>query len=273
MSWVRSWVLAPKLIATEIIEDLTADDPLHLFLLFSSATTAIGNPGQANYVAANAALEAIARRRHARGKPALAIGWGPIADAGVLTRNKQATEHLARRAGARAMAAQQALGLLPTMLASGAPVIHLADIAWAQLRSTLPLLAEPAYAALHQDAAAHDDADQDLLAKLRALPAETARETVLALTQEEIAKILRLPLSAIQAETPLPDLGLDSLGGVELRLALERRLGITVPLGVVSAELTLALLVKRMMPALLGQSGALAAAEALLAAHEADNVS
>ena len=266
-------VLAPKLIATEIIEDLTVNDPLHLFLLFSSATTAIGNPGQANYVAANAALEAIARRRHARGKPALAIGWGPIADVGVLTRNKQATEHLARHAGARAMAAQQALGLLPIMLASGAPVIHLADIAWAQLRSTLPLLAEPAYATLHQDAAAHDDPDQDLLAKLRALPAETARETVLALAQEEIAKILRLPLSAIQAEIPLPDLGLDSLGGVELRLALERRLGITVPLGVVSAELTLALLVKRMMPALLGQGGALASAEALLAAHETDNVS
>jgi NAD(P)-dependent dehydrogenase (short-subunit alcohol dehydrogenase family) len=93
-------VLAPKLAVAEALEALTIKDPLHLFLLFSSATTAFGNPGQANYVAANAALEGIARRRQAEGKPALAVGWGPIADAGVLTRQSAASEKLERLIGA-----------------------------------------------------------------------------------------------------------------------------------------------------------------------------
>ncbi|MBR0678675.1 SDR family NAD(P)-dependent oxidoreductase, partial [Roseomonas alkaliterrae] len=91
--------LGPKLAAAEALDRLTAEDPLHLFLLFSSATTAFGNPGQANYVAANAAIEAIARRRHAEGRPALAVGWGPIADAGLLAREAATAEALERRTG------------------------------------------------------------------------------------------------------------------------------------------------------------------------------
>ena len=66
----------------EALDRLTRGDPIDLFVLFSSVTTLLGNPGQASYVAANAALEAIAERRHAAGLPALAVGWGPIGDAG-----------------------------------------------------------------------------------------------------------------------------------------------------------------------------------------------
>src|SRR3712207_7520328 len=46
---------------------------LAMFVLFSSATVPVGSPGQAAYVSANAALEALARRRRAAGKPALAV--------------------------------------------------------------------------------------------------------------------------------------------------------------------------------------------------------
>ena len=79
-------ILRPKLGGALALDALTRGDPIELFLLFSSATTLLGAPGQGVYVAANMALEALARRRHADGKPALAIAWGPIEDAGYLAR-------------------------------------------------------------------------------------------------------------------------------------------------------------------------------------------
>jgi NADPH:quinone reductase-like Zn-dependent oxidoreductase/acyl carrier protein len=237
-------VLDPKVTAAQHLDRLTAADPLHLFLLFSSATTAFGNPGQANYVAANAALEAIARARQAQGRPALAVGWGPIADAGVLARDAATAETLERRTGVAPMPAQEALSALPALLDAGVPVAHLARIAWAHLSAGLPVLAEPAYAAVR--AAREGTAEgADLRAELRALPPEEARARLVRLAQEEIARILRLPIEAVGADAPVAGLGLDSLGGLELRMGLERRLGVQVPLAAVTEDLTIAVLANR----------------------------
>jgi acyl carrier protein len=259
-------VLAPKVQAAEALDRLTAEDPLHLFLLFSSATTAFGNPGQANYVAANAALEAIARRRHAEGRPALAVGWGPIADAGVLTRDAAMADTLARRTGVAPMPAQAALATLPKLIAAGQPVAYVADIAWGTLSAALPVLAEPAFAAVR--AAQPKRAEgADLRAELRALPAEEARARLLALAREEIARILRLPPEAVAPDAPVARLGLDSLGGLELRMALERRLGVQVPLAAVTEDLTVARLVQRLAAVVL-EDAAEEAISSLMHAHE-----
>ncbi|MFN8982627.1 MAG: SDR family NAD(P)-dependent oxidoreductase, partial [Alphaproteobacteria bacterium] len=265
-------VLAPKLQAAEALEVLTTADPLHLFLLFSSATTAFGNPGQANYVAANAALEGLARRRHAAGKPALAVGWGPIADAGVLTREAAAAEKLERLSGAKAMAAQEALAMLPALIGAGAPVIHLARLGWEGMQAALPILSEPAYAALGARMAAQDTDGAALRARLLAMAPEAARVALLALARDEMARILRLPPEALRVDQPLPGLGLDSLGGIELRMALERRLGVSVPLTAVTEDLTLAVLVQRMMGALFKDDAEGATLEALIETHEPTGV-
>src|SRR5205814_5056685 len=92
-------VLRPKLDGALALDALTRDDPVELFLLFSSATTLVGAPAQGAYVAANSALEALARRRNAEGWPALAVAWGPIEDAGYLAARPETRNALARRLG------------------------------------------------------------------------------------------------------------------------------------------------------------------------------
>ena len=261
-------VLSPKLAAAEALEVLTAEDPLHLFLLFSSATTAFGNPGQANYVAANAALEGMARRRHAEGKPGLAIGWGPIADAGVLTRKSAAAEKLERLSGAKPMAAQEALADLPALIGAGVPVVHLARMGWDAMQAALPIMAEPAFAALAAQAGTREADGAALRAALCAMEPGAARAALLALAREEMARILRLPPEAVRVDQPLPGLGLDSLGGIELRMALERRLGITVPLTAVTEDLTLALLMQRVAAVLFKDDVDTSSMEALIETHE-----
>jgi len=243
-------LLAVKRRAAENLDRLTADDPLHLFLLFSSITTVFGNPGQANYVAANAALEALARQRHAAGKPALAVGWGAIADVGVLARSGAASETLRRRTGVEPMAAQEALALLPRLLGGGLPVMHVARLDAREGALALPILREPAYALL-RDAAREGGEPADLRETLRTLPPEEARALLRREAVEELARILRLPPEAVPADAPVAGLGLDSLGGLELRMALERRLGVQVPLAAVTEDLTVESLVGRMASAVL----------------------
>ena len=91
-------VLRPKLDGALVLDELTRDDPIELFLLFSSATTILGAPGQGAYVAANMALETLARRRHAEGRPALAVAWGPIEDAGYLADRPEMRERVGAQA-------------------------------------------------------------------------------------------------------------------------------------------------------------------------------
>jgi acyl carrier protein len=221
-----------------------------LFLLFSSATVAVGNPGQAAYVAANAAMEAVARRRHAEGLPALAVRFGAIADAGMLAGDASRAETLARRAGARAMPAAEALDALPTLLAAGLPVAGCADLSGADA-SLLPILAEPAFAAL---VAPRGGAEPGLRERLAALPPEQALADIRAAVTAEIARVLRLPEAAIAPAAPLAGLGLDSLGGLELRSALEARLGMRVPLAAVTEDLTVESLSRRLFDGLAGHT-------------------
>ena len=92
-------VIQPKLLGAWHLHNLTVDIPLDHFILYSSVTTLIGNPGQANYVAANAGLEGLSRYRLSLGLPATCIGWGPIADAGYLARHAAVKDGLEQRMG------------------------------------------------------------------------------------------------------------------------------------------------------------------------------
>lgn len=257
-------VLAAKLTVAEHLDRLTAADPLALFLLFSSATVAVGNPGQAAYVAANAALEALARRRRATGRPAMAVGWGPIGDAGMLAGDAATAGILQRRLGAVPMPAAEALSALPALLASGLAAPGLARIAWAGARTALAVLEEAAFEAV-RIAPAPDAAD--LRSRLQSAGAAEAMVLLREALAAELARILRLPSAAVPAEAPLAGLGLDSLGGMELRTALEHRLGMPVPLTGVTEGLSIDILARRIAEQMrAGRPDE--EARALLAVHE-----
>jgi acyl transferase domain-containing protein/acyl carrier protein len=76
-------VLAGKAAGAAYLDELTDDDPLDWFVLYSSAASVLGSPGQANYAAANAYIDVLAHRRIMRGRPAQVINWGPWARVGM----------------------------------------------------------------------------------------------------------------------------------------------------------------------------------------------
>ncbi|TCZ64460.1 type I polyketide synthase [Roseicella aquatilis] len=261
-------VLEAKVTVAENLDALTAADPVALFLMFGSAVVAVGNPGQAAYVAANAGLEAIARRRRAAGRPALVAAWGPIADAGMLAEASETTRILQRRLGATPLPAGEALAALPALLEADRPVMGHARLAWGEARAALAVLAEPCFEAVQHAAPAAGDG-ADLKARLRGASEAEALAILRESLAAELGRILRLPPAAVPAEAPLGSLGLDSLGGMELRLGLEQRLGMPVPLSAVTDTLTVESLARRMAETLRSAPAPEAlAVEAMLAAHE-----
>lgn len=258
-------VLAPKVRGAELLDRLTRQDPVEHFVLYSSATTLVGNPGQANYVAANGYLEGLARKRRAEGLPALTVAWGAISDAGYLARNEDVNEMLSRKLGRHALSAQEALdGLTALMCLPGGTsdqetaALGYARIDWQAARRDLALLSSPLVSYLglgDSDDAGSGDGAIDLAALLEGMDKVTASQTVAKLLAAEIGKILRISPEEIDPHKPLSEIGMDSLMALELRMGAERQLGIDIPLMSLANGATLIDLSTRVATRVLGEGG------------------
>lgn len=257
-------VLAPKVRGAQLLDALTRGDALRQFVLFSSATTLVGNPGQANYVAANGYLEGLAARRRAEGLPGLAVAWGAISDAGYLARNAAVGDILARKLGRHALSAREALDGLSVLMALpqddvGAAAPGYARIDWAAARRDLALLAMPFAERLGITVGgdgAGDGGAIDLAALVKGLDRAGAIAKIGKLLAVEIGRILRIGEDDIDPARPLTEVGMDSLMALELRMAAERQFGIDIPLMSLANGATLADMAARIADQVLSGDGA-----------------
>ena len=225
-------VLAPKVLGAQHLHDLTRAMPLDFFVLYSSATTLFGNPGQGNYVAANFALEALARLRRTQGLPATCVGWGAIDDVGYLARNAQVKEALQSRMGGVALQSAAALDALEGMLIADRSDLGVLDLEWRSLSRFLPTAASPKFTELARtggESESEEEGTQDLRRLLMSLPEAELASTVVDLLKAEIGEILRIAPEKIDATVSMQTMGLDSLMGVELAVAVENRFGLRLP--------------------------------------------
>jgi NAD(P)-dependent dehydrogenase (short-subunit alcohol dehydrogenase family)/acyl carrier protein len=231
-------VLRPKVQGAHNLDRASRGLELDFFVLFSSATTLVGNPGQSNYVAANAYLEGLARQRRAEGLPALAISWGAIGDAGYLARNSDTNEILSARLGRHTLKAKDALEGMSLLLRHGGntvadAAVGYARIDWAAARKELAIVKSALYSVFlgdRDDDMGDGEGQVDLDALLKGMDRISAVETIAKLLSSEIAKILRMPADEIERHRPLTEVGMDSLMALELRMSAEKRLGIDIPL-------------------------------------------
>ncbi|MGW5696940.1 SDR family NAD(P)-dependent oxidoreductase, partial [Streptomyces asiaticus] len=109
-------VMRPKVDAAWNLHELTRELDLTAFVLFSSSSGVFGGPGQGNYAASNAFLDALARHRAAQGLPATALAWGLWAGAGMGSTLDEADIARMRRAGLPPLPVAEGLALLDTAL-------------------------------------------------------------------------------------------------------------------------------------------------------------
>jgi len=234
-------VLAPKIDGARHLDALTREAELEFFVLYSSATTLFGNPGQANYVAANHWLEAFAANRRAAGLPATCVRWGAIEDVGFLARNTRTRDALQERLGGSALRSDDALKVLEQMLLAPGPSLGVLELEWGALARFLPTAEAPRFneIARASDDDGSADADDDISALLADLSPEELHSTVTDLLRAELASILLIDEEKLDIHRSVYDMGFDSLMGVELMTAIENRLGVQVSVMVLSEASTL----------------------------------
>ncbi len=254
-------VLAPKVLGAQYLHAKTQHLRLNFFVLFSSATTLFGNPGQGSYVAANAALESLAIYRRTAGLAATCVRWGAIDDVGFLARNEKLKDALQHRMGGSALHSGAALDELEKMLILNQSGLGVMELDWRALSRFLPTAGSPRFsdlAKLGGDAQGEETNADDIQRLLAELPDEALLPTFIEMIKVEVAEILRASVDKLDTNQSMFEMGLDSLMGVELAIALEGRFGVRLPVMALSESPTIAKLAARMIAQLRGTDGSVA---------------
>jgi acyl transferase domain-containing protein/acyl carrier protein len=247
-------VLEPKLSGAWHLDALARDLDLEAFVMFSSVAGTFGSAGQASYAAANAGLDALACHRWARGLPAVSLAWGPWDGVGMAASLDAAQRQRWEARGIKPLPLAHALALLDAVWGRADPQLVLAplersatergdlrgiersateggdprEIALARVARPSVSVVPPVRRSLERVAAAA--ARSTWLDELAAAPEPQRAGIAIELVRAEVARLLALEgPGAIAADRPLATLGLDSLMALELRGALGRRAGVSLP--------------------------------------------
>jgi NADPH:quinone reductase-like Zn-dependent oxidoreductase/SAM-dependent methyltransferase/acyl carrier protein len=222
---------APKVYGAWNLHSQTLGLPLDHFVLFSSVVSVLGNAGQANYAAGGTFLDALAHCRRGRGLPGLVVNWGALAEAGYLARHAEVAERLAQR-GIHSLALAEAFDALGRLLVTDRPQAAVMRVDWQKWHAksaTFPRklsgLVAKAEHDLHPGGGAADGPRADLAALL---PAER-RQLVQSRLCDHVARALGTSGPRVEVDKSITLQGLDSLMAVDLRVRIERDLGVDVP--------------------------------------------
>jgi myxalamid-type polyketide synthase MxaC len=223
-------VARPKVIGAWNLHALTAELGLDLFVLYSSAASLLGSPGQSGYAAANAFMDALAHHRRALGLPALSINWGPFAGAGLAAAAARARRFEAR--GVRSFAIAESTELMAALVEADVAQIGVIDLDVARWFDAHPHLASaPLWADLSGagSGAPRPDRAGELRDRLATATDDDRPAIVERIVRDCVAGVLRASPGALPTDAPFQDAGLDSLGGLELRRRLEAAVGVALP--------------------------------------------
>lgn len=243
-------VLNPKVAGAMNLHHLTQKQTLDFFVMYSSATTLFGNPGQAAYVAANCGLEALATQRRAKGLAATCMLWGAIDDAGFLARNQRVKEDLQRRMGGQALSSAHALEQLEDAIIHNRTNEGVLNLDFSALSKFLPSAQSPRFSELARFSLSrelNDQSTEDISQLLSTLDDTTLAVQFIEMVKQELAKILRIASEKIDASKSTYDMGLDSLMGVELVVALEARFGVRLSVMAISENPSIEKLAYRLL--------------------------
>jgi myxalamid-type polyketide synthase MxaB len=230
-------VMAPKIDGAWNLHRETAGEPLDFFIMFSSAAAIIGWPGQGNYAAANAFLDALAHYRLAHGLPALSINWGPWSETGMAAQMEAGKRSRLSARGLQPIDPQDGFLALQSMLNTSHAQVVALSVNWRDfLRQSASGPALPFFAEVAGNMGSAESKpksskkDRDFLGVLKRTPAEKRINLLSRYVKREAAAALGLdPEEHLNRQQPLKEMGLDSLMAVELRNTLSALLDRLLP--------------------------------------------
>ncbi len=227
-------VLGPKARGAFLLHELTRDQSLDFFVLYSAAGPLLGAPGQSTYAAANAELDALALSRRRLGLPALSVSWGSWAGAGMAAELAARGSDVWAKRGLGKLTPEQAFPALERLLREGVAHAAIVSIDWSRFLASLAPGADRSFFAVRAEQKSTTKAGKDeappLLTSLQAIPPTERRAALLTHLADRALHVVGLDRSTpLHPGVPLKDVGLDSLMAVELRNVLARSTAAALP--------------------------------------------
>ncbi|MEV4434433.1 type I polyketide synthase [Streptomyces sp. NPDC049585] len=267
-----SGVLRPKADAAWHLHELTRDHApgLAAFIAFSSVAGVMGSPGQGNYAAANAFLDALAQHRRAQGLPGTSLAWGPWAqDAGMTSSLSEADVQRMQSGGMPPLSVEHGLRLFTAALSEDEPLIVPLGLAAGTMRpvgDVPPLFRGLVKGGRRAATTASGTAGTPVSFTRQLLEmgeAERVRHVVDLVRTEAAAVLGHASVKEIEAKRDFYELGFDSLTSVELRNRLAAVTGLRLPATLVFDSRTPADLAAWLRSELAAQPGPEGATEGL----------
>ena len=222
-------VMAPKITGTRVLHNTFKDHDLEFFVMFGSAGSTIASPGQGNYAAANAFLDAFAHFRQAQGLPALTIGWGPWS-VGMVEELK--LEKIYAQRGVELITPAVGARILDRLINQKAPNVVAISADWnrarhAGLTGRPPLMFSDL--GTTETSAAQTDPEGSILDVLAVTPEIGRRAVIAEHVRRIVAAVFDCDVSDFNPDDMLYDIGLDSMMAMDFRLRINRIFSIDLP--------------------------------------------
>ncbi len=211
-------VLPPKVMGSWLIRKLLGDS-LDFLVLFSAGAAIVGSPGQGNYSAANAFMDALALDSRRKGEPrTLAISWGPITETGFgTTPEGKALFSIWERRGIKGIAPAHVVETIEFLIPQEISHAAVMRTDWELLkRSYTELLSAPWASGLVSANSGQSANEPDLLTSLQQISADDRKPIVVEFLQQQVCRVMGFG----SGDEPEPDRGLFELG-MDSLLALE----------------------------------------------------
>jgi acyl transferase domain-containing protein len=229
-------VILPKVLGAWHLHELTAQLELDFFVLFSSASAVFGNYGQGAYCAGNSFLDELAILRTSQGLPGISYAWGPWDGAGMAKANPMALEAMHAQ-GLAFLNPVQGINVFFSLLSEVYPTPLIIDVQPKALEALQHGLNGPALMRLysqHTLPSASGQVEGSLTSplhayidKMRLLTPEKAIEHLLRESFAEVSGSSTIAEHSVNS--PLIEMGLDSLMAVQLRNKLSKMTGEILP--------------------------------------------
>jgi len=194
----------------------------------------LGSPGQGNYAAANAFIDALAEYRRGLSLPALAVNWGPFGGLGM-----GATYSAARNnaSGIGVISLESGMQILAELLTnSDESCVVAAPFDWERLLARFepgdppPLLRTLAEKLGDSAHGSHRPHAPSFAATWKAAAPDRRNSMMVAHVREQVAAVMGLGSPRqLDSRQGFSSLGVDSLMAVELKARLQASMGLTLP--------------------------------------------
>ncbi|MGO4444691.1 type I polyketide synthase [Mycobacterium sp. 2YAF39] len=222
-------VVRPKITGTRVLHDALKDHDLEFFVMFGSAGSTIVSPGQGNYAAANAFLDAFAHYRQAQGLPALTIGWGPWS-VGMVEELKLEKIYASR--GIELITPAVGGRILDRLIGQQTPNVVAITADWSRARHAglggrLPMM----FSELETDESSPylTDSESSILDVLAATPDADRLAVIADQVRRIVAAVFDCAATDIDPDDILDDIGLDSMMAMDFRVRINTTFSIDIP--------------------------------------------